>query len=64
MKLLIDTWKPSMEQLKALGGRAAWTGAHLWVDQKGWRLPLSQDPSLKSMLHCAMLSAWGWPRIR
>ena len=32
-----------MEQLRALGGRAAWTGADLRADQKGWRLPLSQE---------------------
>ena len=32
-----------MEQLKALGGRAAWTGADLRRDQEGWRLPFSQQ---------------------
>ena len=32
-----------MEQLKALGGRAAWTGADLRRGQDGWRLPFSKQ---------------------
>lgn len=54
-----------MEQFKALGGRAAWTGADLRADQEGWRLPLAQQSlaEIESALRHARGLGLAWHQV-